>query len=768
MEIKRIKIQNFKVFKEITVDFSSSDLIIFDGPNGFGKTSLYDAIELLFTGSIRRYNELQKLIVDGRESYEEHPFYNEGASGDIVVCIEFVKDSTSYFLERIAKTNDLSNRVDFSIYHLYEKDNFDSQERILIANEEDFLSNIFGGNYKENFKYLNYIEQEDSLFLLKNQDKNRKQHISHLFNVSEFENKIEVIKILKQKIDKICSESEGLIISELKSEIKQIQEILAKDFEETEFIKLFSEKDIFWDEPDFDYNILSYKDLFDEDGIMTQLDYFIVNKSLFKDYMHNETINSLLRDEILLNDFLRFYAFIEEKDELLKAKKSYNQKLTYLEKLKEFSIDDLEDEFFEYDFDNFSFLDSDLIDDFRDEFEILKKEIEELNSLETIYSNINDSREKLIKNIEKLKEEEGEISGNCLLCGNDWGDIDELLINISIQSDNLEEVTGVKSKKFNERLEEFKNEIVSDIINDITNDLTESKVDVQFIDKLCSFELIKFNNLILNFSKIDFNYVSYLSQIKKMDHEIELEKLILALKDNRRDFEIEKIQNYFREYFNEYFDNNYEALEKVDLDMLKKKTRYLKYNYSILQSDILIEKNKELEIKETKFKNAEKLSKQLKGMKDVYDKSLKKYQKKVIKDIEIIFHIYSGRIMQDFQGGLGLFIYSDKNGIRFQTNPAKTFDAVFSMSSGQLSALIIAFTLALHKKYSKNKIVLIDDPVQTMDELNVVGFVELLRNEFNKNQIIISTHEEMMSSFIRYKFKNYNLTQKRVNLKSMN
>ena len=45
-------------------------------------------------------------------------------------------------------------------------------------------------------------------------------------------------------------------------------------------------------------------------------------------------------------------------------------------------------------------------------------------------------------------------------------------------------------------------------------------------------------------------------------------------------------------------------------------------------------------------------------------------------------------------GGLGLFIYSDKDGIRFQTNPSKTFDAVFSMSSGQLSALIISFTLA--------------------------------------------------------------------------
>jgi len=69
------------------------------------------------------------------------------------------------------------------------------------------------------------------------------------------------------------------------------------------------------------------------------------------------------------------------------------------------------------------------------------------------------------------------------------------------------------------------------------------------------------------------------------------------------------------------------------------------------------------------------------------------------------------------------------------------------------------------KKYSQNKIILIDDPVQTMDELYLYGFIDLLRNEFSNNQIIMSTHEDMMSAFMRYKFKNYNLSEKRINLK---
>jgi hypothetical protein len=39
------------------------------------------------------------------------------------------------------------------------------------------------------------------------------------------------------------------------------------------------------------------------------------------------------------------------------------------------------------------------------------------------------------------------------------------------------------------------------------------------------------------------------------------------------------------------------------------------------------------------------------------------------------------------------------------------------MSAGQLAALIISFTPALNKKYSLNKILFIDDPVQTVDAL---------------------------------------------------
>ncbi|MFV8326958.1 AAA family ATPase [Flavobacterium sp. ZS1P14] len=215
MKIKKIKIHNFKVLRSKEIDFESSDLIVFDGPNGFGKTSIYDAIELLFTGKIRRYNVLQVLLIDGRESYHEHPFYSEGATGDISICIEFTKNEATYILERLAKKEELTNSVNFSTYKLYQKESFEAIDKTLIENEEEFLNDILGSNYKENFQFLNYIEQEDSLYLLKSQDKNRKQHISHLFNVLEFENKIANINLIKQKIEILCNAEEKKTIEDI-------------------------------------------------------------------------------------------------------------------------------------------------------------------------------------------------------------------------------------------------------------------------------------------------------------------------------------------------------------------------------------------------------------------------------------------------------------------------------------------------------------------------------------------------------------------------
>ena len=59
---------------------------------------------------------------------------------------------------------------------------------------------------------------------------------------------------------------------------------------------------------------------------------------------------------------------------------------------------------------------------------------------------------------------------------------------------------------------------------------------------------------------------------------------------------------------------------------------------------------------------------------------------------------------------------------------------------------------------------MIDDPVQSMDDINMISLIELFRNEFNDNQIFVSTHEEEIQKYILYKFMKYNLPVTRVDV----
>lgn len=63
-KIRNLNINNFKLFDSYSFNVCNSDLILLGGPNGFGKTSIFDSLELALTGSIDRL-----LNVEGQSGY---------------------------------------------------------------------------------------------------------------------------------------------------------------------------------------------------------------------------------------------------------------------------------------------------------------------------------------------------------------------------------------------------------------------------------------------------------------------------------------------------------------------------------------------------------------------------------------------------------------------------------------------------------------------------------------------------------------------------
>ncbi|UUI59420.1 AAA family ATPase [Aeromonas salmonicida] len=66
-QISRIEVFSFKAFKNIHLDLGESSLLTLDGPNGYGKTSIFDAIELLLTGKISRIQNLFETLLTGKK-----------------------------------------------------------------------------------------------------------------------------------------------------------------------------------------------------------------------------------------------------------------------------------------------------------------------------------------------------------------------------------------------------------------------------------------------------------------------------------------------------------------------------------------------------------------------------------------------------------------------------------------------------------------------------------------------------------------------------
>jgi exonuclease SbcC len=766
MRIKKISIQNFKIFRRTVIDFESANAVVFDGPNGFGKTTIYDAIELMFTGKIRRYSDLKARLIDGRQTFSENPFYHDnGAGQDVSITVEFSKGSSTWILERLVQFDEISYNLDFSVYKLFTKPDFESSERFPVSDEARFLEEIFGDDYSSNFQFLNYIEQEECLFLLKHTDKNRKEHIGHLFDLKGFEEKVDKIEILKRKVDILCNSSQKTDLDELENETIQLRQKVSDGVEASTYARLFEDKDFLWDKENFEINTINYDDILGVDGVLERLNKIVQIKEIVKQYQKNRAVNYLLENEALLRRFFKFYGFLTQKEEF-RHKKKQNEALRHLLS----QLDNLTNDLLtkEFELDTHAFISSELANSFVKRKGELLRNIQELSALDVIYSDISASRGLLKEKLTSLKDA-GIANGECVLCGQEWGTINNLLNQIDLRSQQIKDINSARTNQFGEKFSSFKSGVVKDLIEVITHQLSELSYDPFFVDELLITESHQFASIIKSLEFLKIEYLKFIDGSQEIKSNAE--ESINSFKDeigfHKSPIKEELIESYLDEYLRKYFDNDADKINQISNQRITQKKQYLYYLWFNSQNGLLQSKIEELKNKRIKYNKAKSVSELLNSLKGTYIASLKKFQKNIVKDIEVIFHIYSGRIMQSFHGGAGLFIYSDKDGIRFQSSPQKTYDAVFSMSSGQLSALIIAFTLALHKKYSQNKVILIDDPVQTMDELNLYGFIDLLRNEFSDNQIIISTHEDMMSAFIRYKFKNYNMSERRINLKEL-
>jgi exonuclease SbcC len=208
--------------------------------------------------------------------------------------------------------------------------------------------------------------------------------------------------------------------------------------------------------------------------------------------------------------------------------------------------------------------------------------------------------------------------------------------------------------------------------------------------------------------------------------------------------------------------------ECLNIETIEKKRAYLISCMNAEVSELMQEKQKQFEIIEANKGKVEDFRDKLKRLKDGISAEKKNYIKSITTDIQILFYIYSGRIMQNCMYGRGLFVRQKNNPDRILITSSKIegdeVDALYNMSSGQLVSVSIALILSLNKLYSKVSYIAIDDPVQTIDDINFYGLIETLRHDFKNSFMLLSTHEYDYQELLDYKFRKLNINSLKVDM----
>lgn len=770
--INKIFLDNYKLFENFTLDFKNG-LNIFDGPNGYGKTSLFDAIEFLITGDIKRVTTCE--VLDGKYKYQK-VFFAKDYKKDVIIKAEFCKnDETFVLVKKVEGHEECNSSTDNNpkklkeITKTYFICNFDnaeySDENLVPLDElEGMQTELFGETSQTLYTLLYYIQQEDRLDYFKNNEAGRMGSINSLFQITDENQKFECIKSTKKKL--------GDLVKYLEKQIAELQESLCDDLEnesgaQVKYKKLFK-KDVVWDieEP----TISSKKSLEHTLHILDGVKEIVFNQEYLRHDIKNSRYYALLNNAMLETQLKAYIIMRYIRDDIEKYIES-KRKLMFLRKERE-KVKAL-------DYINLEYQQMGKYVDKVDVCEQLLQKVSEYRQIEKNVQETQHSINELIRIREQLirASEEGNIfeDGKCPYCGYNWQEKELLSNNIEKTTNDVNSLLGTAGKQMKEIVDVISETFLQNVWVDaerLISDLERNVLLSAFLE-FDENDIVEKYKYINKFLKDNLFEVSLADEFSISNMEKDIQQIQNVIKNAMcvlpEEYYQKKSEYQLDSLLKEYFLSIEEVAELKELDIIQK-AEFLKYRF-ILQER---EKSKKIENLRRKKECIEReISKKLNQYMKDWKASIDKYQGNIISQIEIPFYIYSARILQSYQGGQGILI-RDKDGkeelnsIRF-TTPNEEHDILYTMSSGQLSGILLAFSLALHKIFVNSglNMMLIDDPVQCMDDLNIVSFVELMRTEFPDIQLLISTHENSFAGYIGYKYKKYSFPVQRCNLKEI-
>ncbi|OEG72329.1 hypothetical protein BEL05_04960 [Shewanella colwelliana] len=760
--IDRLKINGFKVFSSFE-DQYKNDLIIYDGPNGFGKTSLFDAKQLLFRGQLPRIAARLKPVTPNKHSFKTNLYRHNDHQGDICIVAELIKGDQSLCIMRKADAEDMKAKnnkpSDFSIFKLYQLSDFNDWSTAKeVKDEATFWRQHLGDNFQKNFDVLNYLQQDSKALIIPDgccEETTRTKQIEHLINLDELNARLN--NLIKMKdAQKKAWKQESEVHSSLKSEIERLKQQLSVPGKVIQYSRLTTSDSVpVWDSE----TPLTAQRLADYPN-------HIASVNLIKTLVNQS-------DEIALRDRNRKKSAFLNTDEFALAVRLANhfEKLKPLRDLREQrkpllqaiavtkkNATDLKEV-------DLPPLKKTLSNDY-DDFSTLVKQ---KSQFQTYQNTIGDAKTKILEVRNKLIKSIRNNESSCSLCGFDYDDHQLLIDAINVRTQQIETELDQNGKKLSELVRKI-NLTLHEISLKLQPQL--EKVDAEFNLKLLE-ELETHEHQANRLLKIaervrQLNILlpkEYAETIEKQNEQIEsVRQQIQRSFEQENDTVTEKALALYYGAF-----KSPEDLKLITSETIEDKLSYIGNEFNNLISRAHQSKLKAFNKSNARLQVISEIESKLKNTEQKLNLARNTYINQTLGEIELLFHIYTGRLLQNMQSGLGIFLVradgtQKDTPLQFKTARGNEHDAALSMSSGQISALALALFLALNKKYAKTAFVFIDDPTQCMDEINIASLSDLLRVELRDRQVIMSTHEQDIANYLIYRYSKAGLSNQKINL----
>lgn len=794
--IVSVEIEAFRGYEEkVIYNFpKESQVFLFSGPNGYGKTTFFDSIEWVLTGEISRISENIELKKDRKNPTEQsliNNISNKRKGNYAEVTLRFLLDNIAYEIKRESsiynkdylkantklylKTNGILKEINgawidslfneeeltsyklsekFSSYHLC---SHEKNLKVLQKNREnlhDMLSILFGENkfslYRNNIKELldgitlkvkRKQEEFNTLFdsgkeLLNN--KNLGSFDNYLFNYNSWLLPNEVEIKYENILDNNLSDKRNMlkeILNIFKDKDKYINnkrylEYRKKENEYQLFItnieSIYNETKEIIKEKDFSFNKLESEQkslLLIKESIMK------LKKGLGTKTINREFIN-LLQDFLVKNDY----------------------------KLKNINIDELLNI-------------NSLLEELQEKRNILKSEEEEKLNFQDNNSNFINFLSYAQKHIEAEH-----ISNNCPLCNqeipiealkkiieynqNSFTKLDRKISKLKDEYKQMEKETLFLMEKFNQEIESvlvFIDTKLRLYLNTLQQKPRIEKLEQSL--KRYSFTINEIDGNIINTLKEE-QYAECKESLKSFNQD----EIIPGSFDSVRDFIFkyerklykykEVIQYIDSEKIQSKIDNLEKIIENNTYLLFKKKTDKVKD-----ELDILIEKQKLIK----KVKNS--INSAVNQMETMYKNELE----------EPINYVYRKINRHSNFSEINISLPSGATNKKVDTtvsNGENTINLSNVLSSGQVTTVALSFFLgiAFKKRFAKFNAYFFDDPIQHMDDLNILSFIDLLRGHLKDgdfaNQVFLSTCNEDMDNLLVSKMKHFSIGVTKFNFRN--